>query len=281
MNAPSTPRTTFVQSPDRLRFAHVVRSEVVKLTSLRSTAFLLAALLVFGIGVSVLFAITAEQGGIPDAPSTRYSLDAVTIGTVLFGQIIAGVLGVLAITAEYSSGTIQPTLAAVPRRMPVLAAKALVLFPLTAGTALVALLGSWVTTYPFFAQLGIQTELIAPGFLFALVGGAVYVGLCSVFGLGIGTLLRSAAGGSIVVICTTLLAPVLTSVLPTSEVVRTIRLHLLSHAGDSMVRLGDPALGFANAAQQYLSPAGGWVTAIVWATVALAAGALALRRRDA
>lgn len=280
MSAPTVLHST-LESPDQMRFAHVVRSELIKLTSLRSTAFFIMAMVGLGLGVSMLYALTAEQGGIPDEPSTRFSLDAITLGTVVFSQIIAGVLGVLTISAEYSSGTIQPTLAAVPRRTPVLIAKALVLFPVMALTALGSLVGSWAVTYPVYAGLGIQTELNAPGFAFALVGGAIYIGLCAVFGLGIGAMLRSAAGGSVVVICTTLLAPILTSVLPTSEAIRTIRLYLLSHAGDSMVHLADPALGFADASQQYLSPAAGWLTAVVWAIVALVGGALVLRRRDA
>jgi ABC-2 type transport system permease protein len=275
--------TTLERTPPRQRlcFRHLLLSEALKLSSLRSTVLLLGAMLVLGIGVSVLYALTAEQGGIPDRPSTAFSLDALTLGTVLFGQIIAGVLGVLAISGEYSSGTIQSTLVAVPRRLPVLVAKALVLLPLTTATALVSLLGSWGATAPLYAELGILTEATDPGFLPALLGGALYVGLCSLFGLGVGTLLRSAAAASIVVIATTLLVPVLTSVLPTSETVRFVRLVLLPHAGDSMLRLGDPALGFADVSQQYLSPLAGAIVAAVWAGAALVAGAVALRRRDA
>jgi ABC-2 type transport system permease protein len=280
MSAPVQLRSTFVEGFARPRFRHLLTSEAVKLSSLRSSVALVLGMVLFALAVSTLYAVTAEQGGIPDGPSTRYSLDAVTLGTVVFGQIIAGVLGVLVITSEYSSGTIQPTLAAVPRRELVLAAKALVLFPVLVGAALVALVGSWAATYPIYEALGIQTGLTAPGFAAALVGGAVYVGLCGVFGLGVGTVLRSAAGGSVVVICTTLLAPVLTSVLPGTDAVRAVRLVLLSHAGDSMVRLGDPELGFADVSQQYLSPGAGWIVASVWAVAALAVGAVALRRRD-
>lgn len=281
MTTPTLQRSTSVEADDRLRFANVVRSEFVKLTSLRSTGFLIAALLAFGIGVSLLFALTLESAGVPSVSSVAFTLDSITLGTLLFGQIIAGVLGVLAITSEYSSGTIQPTLIAAPRRGVVFVAKALVVFPVMVVTALISVLGSWAVTYPLYSAFGIETDLGAPGFAFALVGGAIYVGLCAVFGLGVGALLRSAVGGSLVVFCTTLLGPVLLSVLPTSEVVRTIRLYLLSHAGDSMVRLGDPSLGFADATQQYLSPAAGWITALAWATAALVAGLIALRRRDA
>ncbi|PPG42056.1 ABC transporter permease subunit [Pseudoclavibacter sp. RFBA6] len=280
MSAPTRVRQGHIHAPVGPRFRHVLESELIKLTSLRSTALLAAALLVLGLGVSVLFAVTLESGGVPSAHSVAFSLDAITLGTVLFGQIIAGVLGVLAISAEYSSGTIQPTLIAVPRRSPIIVAKALVLFPAVTVTAFIALLGSWAATYPIYAGYGIQTELTEPGFFFAIVGGAVYVGLCAVFGVGVGALLRSAAGGAIVVFCTTLLAPILTSVLPTSELVRTIRLYMLSHAGDSMVRIGDPTMGFADASSQYLSPAGGWITATVWALAALLAGLVAIRRRD-
>ncbi|MBT2483503.1 MULTISPECIES: ABC transporter permease subunit [unclassified Microbacterium] len=281
MTTPTLQRSTYVQADDRLRFANVVRSEFVKLMSLRSTGFLLAALLAFGIGVSLLFVLTLESAGVPSVASVAFTLDSITLGTLLFGQIIAGVLGVLAITSEYSSGTIQPTLIAAPRRGLVLAAKAVVVFPVMVVTALISVFGSWAITYPLYSGFGIETDLAAPGFAFALVGGAIYVGLCAVFGLGVGALLRSAVGGSLVVFCTTLLGPVLLSVLPTSELVRTVRLYLLSHAGDSMVRLGDPSLGFADATQQYLSPAAGWITAMAWAAVALTAGLIALRRRDA
>lgn len=281
MTTPTLQRSTYVQADDRLRFANVVRSEFVKLMSLRSTGFLLAALLAFGIGVSLLFVLTLESAGVPSVASVAFTLDSITLGTLLFGQIIAGVLGVLAITSEYSSGTIQPTLIAAPRRGLVLAAKAVVVFPLMVVTALISVFGSWAITYPLYSGFGIETDLAAPGFPFALVGGAIYVGLCAVFGLGVGALLRSAVGGSLVVFCTTLLGPVLLSVLPTSELVRTVRLYLLSHAGDSMVRLGDPSLGFADATQQYLSPAAGWITALAWAAIALTAGLIVLRRRDA
>lgn len=281
MTVPARTRDTYTPGPDRLRFAHIVRSEFIKLTSLRSTASLLGSVLVFGIGVSVLFALTLESAGVPSVGSVAFTLDSVTLGTLLFGQIIAGVWGVLAITSEYSSGTIQPSLIAVPRRAPILAAKALVVFPLATLTALVSVLGSWALTYPVYSGWGIQSPLTEPGMVPALVGGAVYIGLCAVFGLGVGCLLRSAVGGSVVVFCLTLLAPVLLSVLPTSEPIRAVRVFLLSHAGDSMVRLGDPQVGFVDLTQQYLSPAGGWLTAVAWALAALVVGWFALRRRDA
>lgn len=251
------------------------------MSSLRSTYFALAAIVFSGLSVSVLFAGTLESAGLPSEFSVKLVLDGVTMGTLIFGQIAAGVLGVLTISAEYSSGAIQSTLIAVPARLHVLAAKALVLFPVVTATALASVFGSWAATRPLYAEFGLQAELTTPGFTAALIGASVYIGLCSVLGLGIGALLRSAAGGSIVVFCATLLAPILTSVLPPSDFVRNLRLYLMGHAGDSMARIAEAGSPFADASVQYLSPVGGWITAFAWAFVSLVAGAIVLRRRDA
>jgi ABC-2 type transport system permease protein len=268
-----------VAEEHRLSFGHLLRSEWIKFFSLRANILGLAAIVAAGVGVSMIFALTMEDAGLPTEFSVKFVLDGLTLGTLLFGQIIAGTLGVLAMTSEYSSGTIQSTVTAVPTRVHMLASKALVLFLIVTTTGLLSLFGSWVITWGLYADFGLQAELTTPGFALALLGGAVYIGLCSVFGLGLGTLLRSSAAGVIAVISLTLLAPVFLSVL-SGEIVRTIRLFLMGHAGDSMARITDPGLPFADASEQYLSPVGGWITAVMWAVVTLVAAAIALRRRD-
>lgn len=281
MSAPTQQRTTFMPGHDRLSFAHVVRSEFIKITSLRSSVALLLAIVVLGLGVSIALGLTLEDAGLPETGSVGFMLDQVTIGTVLFGQIIAGVLGVLVISGEYSSGTIQATLIAVPARMTVLAAKALVVF-LTALTAgLVATFGSWAVTYPMLAEFGLEIGVTAPGVLSALVGGAVYVALSAVLGLGIGTLLRSVAAGVATVISLILLLPIVLSVLPASPLVRNLHLLSMSKAGDAMSSASDGGGGFLDLADGYVSSPAGWVIAAVWAAVFLALGAVQLRRKDA
>ncbi|GAA1432289.1 ABC transporter permease [Microlunatus lacustris] len=262
-------------------FPHVLRSELIKLTSLRSTVGLLLAIVVFGLGVSVTLGLTAYDAGLPDAPSVGFMLDQVTIGTVLFGQLIAGVLGVLVISGEYSSGTIQSTLIAVPSRVTVLAAKAVVLFLTVLAAALVATLGSWAATYPMFAVHGVQVGLDAPGVVLALLGGSVYVALSAVLGLGVGTMLRSVAAGVATVISLILLLPIVLSVLPASPLVRNLHLLTMSKAGDAMTGVPDAGGVFVDLTDGYVSAAAGWVVALVWAVVALLVGAVLLRRRDA
>jgi ABC-2 type transport system permease protein len=274
-------RATFLPGHDRLSFAGVVRSEFIKLTSLRSSVALLLAIIVLGLGVSVALGLTLADAGVPEEGSVGFMLDQVTIGTVLFGQIIAGVLGVLVISGEYSSGTIQSTLIAAPARMTVLGAKAIVLFITTTASALVALFGSWAVTHPMLAEFGIEIGVTAPGVLFAFLGGAVYVGLAAVLGLGIGTVLRSVAAGVATVISLILLLPIVLSVLPASSLVRNFHLLSMSKAGDAMVSAADAGGGFIDLTDGFVSPGAGWLIAAVWAAGFLGLGAIQLRRKDA
>jgi len=281
MKALENQRVTAIPARDRLRFVGVLRSEFIKLTSLRSTVGLLLAIVVFGLATSAVLGVTVEGAGLPDKPSVGFMLDQVTVGTVLFGQLIAGVLGVLVICGEYSSGTIQSTLIAVPARGAVLAAKAVVLFVVVTASALVAMFGSWAVTYPMFAGFGIEIGLNAPGVMPALIGGSVYIGLAGVLGLGIGTVLRSVAGGVATVISIILLLPIVLSVLPASSLVRNLHLLSMSKAGDAMSSAPDDGRVFLDLADGYVSSGAGWLVAAAWAGIFIVMGTIQLRRKDA
>ena len=274
-------RATFVSPHDRLSFTRVLCSELIKLSSLRSTVGLLLSIIVIGLGVSVILGLTMADAGLPAQPSVGFMLDEVTIGTVLFGQLLAGVLGVLVISGEYSSGTIQSTLIAVPSRVSVLAAKAVVLFLSVTAAALVAVVGSWAVTYPMFAGFGIDVGLTAPGVALALLGASVYVGLSAVLGLGIGTLLRSVAAGVATVLSAILLLPIVLSVLPASDLVRSLHLLSMSKAGDAMAGTAEAGGGLLDLTDGYISPGAGGLVAVLWAGVFLVLGAIRLHRRDA
>jgi ABC-2 type transport system permease protein len=281
MSAPLMKRETFVANHHRVTFRGVVRSESIKLTSLRSNVGLLFAIIVFGLGVSVALGLTLEDAGLPYKGSADFMLDQVTVGTVLFGQLIAGILGVLVISGEYTSGTIQSTLIAVPARLTVLGAKAAVLFFATATSGFIALLGSWAATYPMLAKFDLEIGLTAPGVILAFIGGSVYLGLSAILGLGIGTLLRSVAAGVATVSSVILLLPIVLSVLPASQMVRNIHLLSMSKAGDAMTTLFDGSGAFLDLADGYVSAAAGFLVAVTWAGMVIVMGAIALRRKDA
>src|SRR5262252_10410277 len=103
---------------DGYGFRHVARMEWIKMRSLRSVWWVLAGGMAASVALGVVAGCnTRNAGGDPTSN---------VLAGVIIGQVITGVLGVLAMTSEYSSGQIRVTFAAVPRRPLVLAAKALV-----------------------------------------------------------------------------------------------------------------------------------------------------------
>jgi len=267
--------------PERARFSGNLHAEWVKATSLPATLLAIGGILAAGLGGSLFLALTLESSGVPSVASLERTVNDVLSPMVILGQIIAGIIGVMSIGSEYSSGSIQPTLLASPLRLRVLGAKALVMFVLVVAAALVTAFGSWAATFPFYAEYGLQAPLGAPGVLIAVVGSAVYLGLCAVFGVGIGTLVRSTAVGSILVFVATLLGPILASVLPFGLFSRVLRALLLGNAGDAMSRVRDEPGPFLDIWTGHVSAGAGWMVALAWAALALAIGALALARRDA
>ncbi len=262
-------------------FACVLRSEWIKLLSIPASLITLGGIFFIGMTGSLFLAATLESSGVPSVPSLERTMGDVTMPMVISGQIIAGILGVMMIGAEYSSGTIQLTLVAVPDRLRVLWAKAIVAGSAVTGVAFITALSTWAATYPFYAEHGLAAPLTGPGVASALIGSAAYLGFCSLFGLGVGALVRSTTAGSIIVFAATLLIPVLSSVLPYGLLSRLIRITLLGNAGDAMSRVSDGSGPFLDLWSGHISTAAGWVIAAVSAGLALTAGAIALRRRDA
>lgn len=265
----------------RPSFGDVLRSEWIKLASLPSAVLALAGILIVGLGGSLFLGATLESSGVPSVPSLERTIGDVTIPMVVLGQIIAGILGVISVGAEYSSGSIQTTLMAVPTRLRVLWAKAIVQFIAVTGTALVTVFGAWAATYPFYAKHGLDAPLSGQGVLVALLGAAAYLGMCAVVGVGIGMLVRSTTVGAILIFAATLLGPILASALPYSLISRIARVTLLGNAGDTMARVETPGGPFLDIWNGHISTAAGWLIVSVWVVLALAAGAIALKNRDA
>jgi ABC-2 type transport system permease protein len=186
---------------------NVLRSEWIKLRSVRSTWIALLATVLSGVALSVL--------GVSDllgSPASQLPPDwdptATSLKGFLFAQLVIGMFGALAITAEYSTGTINTSLAVVPARSRVLAAKALIV----GGGALVA---AGVTT---LASFGVVQALLAAADLpsahpddaavvSALVGGTLFLTTVSILGLAIGTITRSTASALTVLVGVLLLVP--------------------------------------------------------------------------
>jgi len=266
----------------RLSFGGILRSEWIKLRSLRSTvwSYLIVVLISLGMAVLLGFSLASGMGGsdvatLPSAEQTLMVLQSAVFGTY-FGQLVVAVLGVLVISGEYTTGMIRSTLSAVPKRLPALAGKAVVLFLTTFVVAFVTNLAAFGIAAAIFAGHGAPVSLFAENVLLVLGGAALYLALVSVFALGIGTVIRSSAGGIAAVLGVLLLLPTVFGLIP-ADWASDLLPYLLSTSGMTMyMTIGaDPAtLAGPNAWQSLLVVLG-------WVTVSIAAAAVLLKRRDA
>jgi ABC-2 type transport system permease protein len=195
----------------------VVRMEWIKLRSIRSTwwsiAIFAAAMIALGV---VTVATNTPHDWAQWSPSARASWDPTNNGFagLFIAQFCAGVLAVLAITSEYSSGMIRATLAAVPRRRSVLVAKA------AAVGALILVVGE---VFAFLTFLGVQAALKSPvphatlgepGVLRAVLMAGAYPFLIAMMGLGLGLIIRHTAGAICALVGFVFVLPLLMAVLP-------------------------------------------------------------------
>lgn len=172
-------------------FGALVRSEVVKLTSVRSTWWNLGALVLLGAGLTVLLSgLNAEWLASPEADESPGSF--ATWG-MLIAPVTAVILGALTATSEYSTGQIRTTFAATPRRGAVLAAKTLVVaVPLFVIGTLTAFAGYFGANW-FFEREGIGLALEGD-VLRAMFGSGLWLAGVGVFSLAVGFVLRHTAG---------------------------------------------------------------------------------------
>jgi ABC-type transport system involved in multi-copper enzyme maturation permease subunit len=202
------------RSAGRVSFAGAVRSEFTKIRSVRSTYWTLLAMFVVVVGFGALASWgRASHGGDagPFFDPTRQSLAGLYIG-----QLIIGVLGVLVISSEYSTGMIRTTLTTNPHRGLMIAAKGVVF-------AVVALVTSLVTSFTAFflgqalmSSHHISTTISSPGVLRAVIGGALFLTACGLLGFGLGLLLRHSAGGIGAMVGLLFVVTILVNFLPAS-----------------------------------------------------------------
>lgn len=196
---------------------NVLRSEWTKFRSLRSTWLTAAVTILLGVGIGALAASGQAAGyaDLPPADRAAWDPTAVSLTSITVAQLAIGVLGVLVVTAEYATGSIQPSVLAVPRRGRLLAAKAGVF------AAVAVLLGQVIAFLSFFTgQWAIgaadvpQATLGQPDVLRAVVGGGLYLAVLGLLGLGLGTVLRSTAGAIGTLVSLTLLVRLVAQALP-------------------------------------------------------------------
>ncbi|MFF3611649.1 ABC transporter permease [Streptomyces sp. NPDC002580] len=260
----------------RVTGRRVLRSEWAKMWSLRSTWITLGLGLLFLVAFGVIAAahyrseLDSGRPMRPDAVSAT-ALDLSVFGTN-FAQLALGVLGVLVTAGEYSTGMIRSTLAAVPRRLPVLWSKAAVFGLVALAVSTVGVFVAFTIDSGIVSGTPAALTLSHSGVVRSLLGAGLYLGLVGVIGTALGALLRSVAGGISVLVASLMLVPGLISLLPSSWQ-DDISPYLPSSAGRAMFQLTHDATS--------LSPAAGLVVFLGWTVLALAGAACRLVRSDA
>jgi len=267
------------QAVGRVGFGHVMLAEWTKIRSVRSTVWSLAIFVVGTLGLTALFcwlAVHAIQTGRAPRRSADLLGDPVTFilqPGIGFGQLAICVLGALTMTTEYSTGVIRASLLAVPKRLPVLAAKCVVF------AALVFVIAEVVSFVSFFLGKAVvhpvvDVSLSQPGVTRAVVGAGLYLTVLGLFALAIGSLIRHSAGAISVVIGLVLVVGPLLGLLDSYDWGRHVHDWFPTQAGDYITRV-------SQASDQVLSPWQGFAVFCGWTALLLVAGSYLLKRRDA
>lgn len=194
--APTWSPTTEDQVP-AARFLDVVRSELVKFRTSRSQLAAAAGSLTAGVGLAALAGNARGERWTEMSARERRSFDPTELslkGRFLV-QISIGIMGGLAVTSEYGTDTITPSLTAVPDRTRLLMAKTITTAGVSLAIGLATATGSFVAGQALLSRHGARHDRFgSPGSTRAVLGGGLYFSSAALLGLGIGTLTRDTAG---------------------------------------------------------------------------------------
>ena len=253
-----------------------LRAEWIKLRSLTSTAWLLIGAVAVTVGVSAAIAAGTHQsaGGGGQDP-TKLALTGIDLG-----QAVVAVLAILAISEEYGTGMIRTTLAAIPRRLTVLGAKAANLVALTLVTSVLTVAGCLLTGRLMLPGDGLGpahgyalVSIAHPATLRAAIGSVIYLSLIALLALGVATTVRDTAV-SIGIVLALLYVPLLLA----QAVSAPLRRHIEQIAP---MTAGLAIQATTNLRHQPIGPWAGLGVLAAWTAVCLLIGGLLLQRRDA
>ena len=286
MTAPALTVSPALQGAHGVSFAGAIRSEWIKLRSLRSTFWCAVIIVVLNVAVSPLLLAVLPADGLPSGPSTMsLVVSAITVGSG-FTSLVAAVIGALTITGEYGTGMIRSTFAAVPKRLPALAAKAVVLFLAVFVVAAVSVTLSTLIVLAQASGRGLDLDLDG-AFWLALLGDAGYLALIGLMALTVGAIVRNTAGAIATMVGLILVLPnvaSLVSALARVTWLQNVGEFLPSTAGSRMYAYPSPGLDAVVQQAQpgaiTLEPWQGLLVLLAWIVVLATIATILVRRRD-
>ena len=251
-----------------VRALDLLASEWTKFRSVRSTYWTLLVALVTPIGFSALVATAFAGQPASAGPPPDPLLPAVL--SLEYAVIAISVLGVLAFSAEYSTGLIRTTFTAAPRRRAVLAAKAAVLGAVTLAAGELVAFASFGLSQAILSGHHQGVSLSRPGVPGAVLAAGILLCVCALLGLALGSIIRHTAGG-IVATLAVIVLPSILGLLPAPWNGRIGRFTLLDAA--RQVTALRPAANL-------FSPGPSLLVLLAWPAAALLAAAILITRRD-
>jgi ABC-2 type transport system permease protein len=252
-----------------------VRMEWAKLRSLRSTWWILAVALASMIGLAILVLRWYPAHWTHMSRADRASFDPTNAGFtgVAVAQLAMAVLGILAMTSEYSAGMIRATLAAVPDRGLVLAAKAAVVGAVALAAGETGAFAAFLAGQRMLASPAPHAALGQSGVLQAVILAGAYLGLIALIGLGLGAIIRRTAGAIALIAGLIFVLPPVLLALPASA----------QHSAGRFLPqiIAENSLTAVRRVPYSLSPWAGLGMMCLYAAIALCAGGWLLARRDA
>ncbi|WP_026820382.1 ABC transporter permease [Arthrobacter castelli] len=285
--ATTTPPAHTSQTGKGVNFGRAIRSEWIKLRTVPSTVVLLSITLVVMVGLAVLSgwglamsagvqagmppeqqAQMAESGGLQGAAYT------VPSGGIIFGQLLIASLAVVLIASEWGTGMIRSTMVAVPKRIPALLAKNLVIAVVSFVIGVVAALLSYYVAQPFLAGEDLDFAITHDGMVASIINTGTYLALIAVISMAIGTMLRNTAGGIVTAVGLFFVLPTIVVQLLTllADWIDDAAEYLPTNAGQQMVSV--------NIADDALNQWQGGLVMAAWAVGLLVISLIVAKRRD-
>lgn len=255
----------------KVTFPRVLRSEYIKVRSLRSSWILLLSTIVISVGIPALFAYGATRvagtvRAIP--PDFLHTIGSSGIG---FSQLIVASFGAVFIGGEYGTGMIRSTMTAVPNRWSPLVAKAIVLAVVSFIIGIVSGFIAFFVAQPILATKHLDFPISTDGVIGSNIGLALYLVVVSLMGLAIGSLLRNSAAAVVVILALLLVIPPIIGLIPL-DFFSNIYPYLPNEAGNQMILIDT----FGDTLNQWQ----GGLVATAWAAVLFVAAIVLTKVRD-
>ena len=164
----------------------LVRSELLKVRTTRGWwAYLIVIVLLAGIGTAGTIGSSADS----DRGTVDFQLDVV--GTMGVAILLAIILGITIITAEFRHGTVTPTFLAAPHRERVIGAKTVAAAVVAIGFALLALVVILAVALIWFAVIGVDPQFTDGEIVTRAAQQCLAAALWALMGVAIGAIVQS------------------------------------------------------------------------------------------